>query len=662
MSDERAEQWRRQKALFQRALVCNGRERQALLDEARRMDAALAAEVEAMIGAHEKTGQFLDAPLTPVGRILASAEQSALGNDTLLGVVLDAKYRIEEQLGRGGMGAVYRATHVGTDRPVAVKIIAPEFMAKTEFVERFKREAKAAGRLVHPNVVNVTDFGFASTESGRLAYLVMEYLDGMTLGDLLAGEDRLDLDRTIEILEQVGLAVDAAHAQGIIHRDLKPENIWLQPDGRDGYVVKVLDFGLATLRELPEQAITSRESRSASGLADAIRYDTARFEGKGMPTYLSVIEEPTPADEAETRRFVRIPEDSDAISYPQRVSHAGVIMGTPAYMSPEQCRGERLDETSDVYALGVIAYQMLTGETPFRGDATELLVKHGEAPPPSVRERWRKAPEAVETVLMSALAKVPSDRPPTPGAFAAALRTAAGDETRFERDATHLLQRHHSAFSLVVALAQAPLLAVTALLVSALISPFDLGIPGLGFVVFLVAVAMLFASLDLGAAASTLAARQVRDNPNRSPRTMPILKRLWDRARPAMTTILRGCLRPYSVFAGVIAVVEDIEGAEAVARSRALASRVRHLVPGVYAGAVVVAIIIVGVSALLANLSRFVPNEVARLIVGAVLAFLSLTFSAASASGMMTGTVARALIYDAARCANGESDRRLPER
>src|SRR6476619_6006779 len=167
----------------------------------------------------------------------------------LIGQTLDDKYLIDRELGRGGMGTVYLATHVGTERPVAVKVIAPQFMERPEFVERFRREARAAGRRRHPNVVNVTDFGFAETKDGRVAYLVMEYLDGCTLGEILEEEKNLPVSWTLDILEQVCSAVHEAHKQGIIHRDLKPDNIWLEPNQRGGYTVKVLDFGIAKLEE-----------------------------------------------------------------------------------------------------------------------------------------------------------------------------------------------------------------------------------------------------------------------------------------------------------------------------------------------------------------------------------------------------------------------------
>src|SRR4051812_11905398 len=166
-----------------------------------------------------------------------------------VGQILDDKYQLERLLGKGGMGAVYLATHLGTDRYVALKLIAPQFMRNEEFVERFKREARAAGRLRHPNVVDVTDFGFSGGSTERVAYLVMEYLDGCTLSDVLFEENSLPVYWVVDILEQVCSAVHEAHLQGVVHRDLKPDNIWLEPNGLGGYRVKVLDFGIAKLGE-----------------------------------------------------------------------------------------------------------------------------------------------------------------------------------------------------------------------------------------------------------------------------------------------------------------------------------------------------------------------------------------------------------------------------
>src|ERR1043165_9521195 len=183
-----------------------------------------------------------------------------------VGEVLDEKYRLERLLGQGGMGAVYLATHLGTERYVALKLISPRFMRNEEFVERFKREARAAGRLRHPNVVDVTDFGFARVKEGQVAYLVMEYLDGCTLGDVLEEEKHLPPERVADILEQVCSAVHEAHQQGIIHRGLKPDNIWLEPNRLGGYRVKVLDFGIAKLG--PPSAAPGADDAAATLIDD----------------------------------------------------------------------------------------------------------------------------------------------------------------------------------------------------------------------------------------------------------------------------------------------------------------------------------------------------------------------------------------------------------
>src|SRR4051794_26788345 len=164
---------------------------------------------------------------------------------SLPGVVLDGKYRIERQLGKGAMGAVFLAIHLGTTRTVAVKVIVPQLAGNDEFLFRFQREAEAAGRLRHANVVNVTDFGCTIVEGGQLAYLVMEFLDGQNLSEFLRKNPRPASHEILDIVDQVALALNAAHESGIVHRDLKPDNIWLQPNHRGGFNVKVLDFGVA---------------------------------------------------------------------------------------------------------------------------------------------------------------------------------------------------------------------------------------------------------------------------------------------------------------------------------------------------------------------------------------------------------------------------------
>ena len=163
----------------------------------------------------------------------------------MIGEILDAKYRIDKQLGAGGMGNVYLATHLGTTRVVAVKVIAPKWAEEPQFLARFQREAQACGRLRHPNIVNVTDFGVAKATGGDMPYLVMEYLDGQTLSDFQKANAQIALPLIADFLDQIGLALAEAHRHGIVHRDLKPDNVWLEPNGRGGYTVKVLDFGVA---------------------------------------------------------------------------------------------------------------------------------------------------------------------------------------------------------------------------------------------------------------------------------------------------------------------------------------------------------------------------------------------------------------------------------
>src|SRR5579863_8074399 len=179
----------------------------------------------------------------------------------MLGEILDGKYRIDKHLGAGGMGNVYLATHLGTTRLVAVKVIAPKWAAEPQFLARFQREAQACGRLRHPNIVNVTDFGIAN----QVPYLVMEYLDGQTLSDFYKTNPTIALPTIADLLDQIGLALAEAHSYGIVHRDLKPDNIWLEPNGRGGYTVKVLDFGVAKLGWAPpiQETITPRPAMPA---------------------------------------------------------------------------------------------------------------------------------------------------------------------------------------------------------------------------------------------------------------------------------------------------------------------------------------------------------------------------------------------------------------
>ncbi|MBA3334247.1 MAG: protein kinase [Acidobacteria bacterium] len=436
----------------------------------------------------------------------------------VVGQILDHKYKIEKELGKGGMGTVYLATHIGTERPVAVKVIAPEFMQRAEFVERFRREARAAGRLRHPNVVNVTDFGFSATERGEVAYLVMEYLDGCTLGEILEEEKRLPLSWSIDILEQVCSAVQEAHEQGIIHRDLKPDNIWLEPNQRGGHTVKVLDFGIAKLEESynissenidaysivsegdeqthhapgrktfaeESQAATFAEKKSKTIVSESATVAQI-FEPENVNSEAGTLVQPIVNDleksttilpagkmkissEVEntgTKLFsdpLKTNERRPETALTRNLTHIGAVLGTPLYMSPEQCRGERLDTRSDIYSLGVIAYQMLSGKTPFTGNFTDVMTAHKEIEPPPLDAK--KIPRKVKEVISSALSKSAAERPQTAQIFASKIRAQSEGIGTLLRRALEIYSQHLPKFLSLAILLFLPLIIFTILQVT----------------------------------------------------------------------------------------------------------------------------------------------------------------------------------------------------
>jgi eukaryotic-like serine/threonine-protein kinase len=276
--------------------------------------------------------------------------------DPLLGRTLDEKYLLEEMLGIGGMGTVYRARHLLIDRIVAVKVLNQRFVEDEAAKARFRREAKAAGRLRHTNAVGVTDFG--ETSDGYV-YLVMELLEGKTLQSLLAKNGPLDLAHAVSIVLQVSSAVAAAHEAGIIHRDLKPANIFIVQRPDVPTIVKVLDFGIAKLA------------------ADSL-------------------------------------DDEDRMTLTQ----VGAMIGTPRYMSPEQCNGDPLTPAADVYSLGVILYELLTGTVPFSGlSPLAIAMRHSTEAPRRPTEFVSSIPDALEQVVLHALEKKPEDRPQNAEAF-----------------------------------------------------------------------------------------------------------------------------------------------------------------------------------------------------------------------------------------------------
>jgi len=427
----------------------------------------------------------------------------------LLSQTLDGKYLIERELGRGGMGTVFLATHIGTERPVAVKVISPQFMRRAEFVERFRREARAAGRLRHPNVVDVTDFGFTETDQGRVAYLVMEYLDGCTLGEILEEEKNLPVEWTLDILEQVCSAVHEAHSQGIIHRDLKPDNIWLEPNQRGGYTVKVLDFGIAKLEAaqmvdtgeheikqqsaaptfvgMPNQTLAdvSNDSTIHDSISPTMLAEAATMAG------LPHSENPEPGSEARTAilgngdpvdqetvgtKLMSIAENTDRTRLENTnellndehlakkdLTRVGAVLGTPLYMSPEQCSGYRLDSRSDVYSIGVIAYQMLSGDTPFKGEFSKVMEAHKVLPPPPLAAK--KVRKKLKRVINSALAKEPDKRPQTAEAFASELRARSEGIFGLLRRAGMIWTEHLPKFIMLSAFFHLPMIVLTGILI-----------------------------------------------------------------------------------------------------------------------------------------------------------------------------------------------------
>lgn len=285
--------------------------------------------------------------------------------DPLLGHTLDDKYFLEDRLGIGGMGTVYRARHLLIDRPVAVKVLNQRFVEDEAARTRFRREARAAGRLQHPNAVTVTDFG--ESRDGYV-YLVMELLEGRNLRDVLAKEAPLDAARAVSLMLQISAAVAAAHEAGIIHRDLKPANIFIVQRADVPAVVKVLDFGIAKL------AAESYE------------------------------------------------DDDD----PNPLTQIGAMIGTPRYMSPEQCNGAELTPAADVYSLGIILYEMLTGAVPFSGTSPlAIAMRHTSEAPRSPRDFVSSIPVPLEQVVLHTLEKPPEERPSNAAEFREELLATA---------------------------------------------------------------------------------------------------------------------------------------------------------------------------------------------------------------------------------------------
>ncbi len=269
-------------------------------------------------------------------------------------IILSNRYQLEERLGTGGMAVVYRARDLMLERNVAIKVLRENFSDDPEFRQRFHQEAKAAANLTHPNIVTVHDFGL---DAGRL-FIVMEYVPGTHLKDILQRRGRLSLDEAINLMVQACAGVGYAHRAGLVHCDLKPHNLLITPDRR----LKVTDFGIA-------RALASIQ-----------------------------------------------PEEKSE-----------VVWGSPQYFAPEQAAGGPPSPASDVYSLGVILYEMLTGQLPFNATSpAELARLHREAPPPSPRALNPAISPALEQILLKVLAKEPAARYRTADQLGRVLITFSG--------------------------------------------------------------------------------------------------------------------------------------------------------------------------------------------------------------------------------------------
>jgi len=285
--------------------------------------------------------------------------------DPYIGQEILGQFRILEKLGQGGMGSVYKAEQPSMDRLVAVKILHPRLASRPDLVTRFKREARAMSRLTHPNTVRV--FLYGEMEMGGALYIVMEFLDGPDLMRALRREGPMDVKRAARVMVQVCGALEEAHNAAIVHRDLKPENVVLTTQGGIQDFPKVLDFGLAKIRDMPQHRV-------------------------GGPI----------------------------------LTQQGMVFGTPEFMSPEQAQGLELDRRTDIYSLGVIFYEMISGKLPFKvQNPMDFVAHHIKSPPIPIHER---APERqfgplVWPVIARSLEKDPNRRYQTAVEFAASLST-----------------------------------------------------------------------------------------------------------------------------------------------------------------------------------------------------------------------------------------------
>ena len=371
--------WENLKQIFHTALNLSPSERSAYLDRACDGNQSLRAAVESLIESHQDTTNFVDAPAYQAAAVMLADNHEFKSGQSI------AHYQIRSVLGEGGMGKVYLAHDTKLDRKVALKILPVESSTNQESMRRFTQEAKTAAALHHPNIAQIFEIG----DYDNTRYIAMEFVSGDTLRTLLSRR-RIDLKRGLEWCAQVAAGLSAAHTQGVIHRDIKPENLVVTPAGQ----VKILDFGLAKLME--------KES------------------------------DPGAANELTTRY---INSDKQANTVP------GVIMGTVSYMSPEQASGEKMDQRTDIFSLGVVLYEMITGERPFKGkSAIDTLHAIINLEPASPTRLNSQVPPELSDILSKALAKDLAERYQHAGDFELDLR-------RFKRalESNSLISVQHSA-------------------------------------------------------------------------------------------------------------------------------------------------------------------------------------------------------------------------
>jgi serine/threonine-protein kinase len=300
------------------------------------------------------------------------AQQSTIeqyGPDPRIGLVLDSKYKLIEHLGEGGMGSVFRAERLHIGDQVAVKLLHPDLVRENQALERFRREARSAAMIRHHNVVSIHDFSDGTTNGNKTseAYIVMELVQGVSLGNLLRREGHMLPQRAVTLMLDICAGVGVAHRRGLLHRDLKPDNVIVSPPSHEGEreTAKVVDFGLAKVRDIAAQT---------------------------------------------------------------SLTHTGAVLGTLYYMSPEQCSGEALDPRADVYSLGAMLYEMLTGQPPFRSNnVAGLITKHLHELPPAFPPSLQ-IPPAFAQVCFRALAKNRNERQPDAVAFGRELKAAASGQ------------------------------------------------------------------------------------------------------------------------------------------------------------------------------------------------------------------------------------------